>query len=167
MCSYICIKGSSPESPHGLQLKSCLHQYIDIPPPSLFKLFIYFILGCAWPLVLHSGFLSLQQAGATLPWGAQASHCGGFSCDGTRAVGCMGLVALQHVECSRTRDGTCVPWIGRRILIHCTTQEVQHTFFSSNFSFQLVARDFLPGSSVMLFLHSILSKTDGQVSLET
>ena len=26
---------------------------------------------------------------------------------------------------SRTRDGNCVPCIGRQILIHCTTQEVQ------------------------------------------
>ena len=43
--SYICIKGSSPESPHGLQLKSWLHhysnQYIDIPPLSLYIIYLF------------------------------------------------------------------------------------------------------------------------------
>ena len=37
----------------------------------------------------------------------------------------MGLVALQHVESSQTRDRTHVPWIGRRIPIHCPTRKVQ------------------------------------------
>ncbi|KAJ8786650.1 hypothetical protein J1605_006139 [Eschrichtius robustus] len=36
----------------------------------------------------------------------------------------MGLVAPRHVGSSRTRDGTCVPCIGRRILNHCATREV-------------------------------------------
>ena len=36
----------------------------------------------------------------------------------------MELVAPQHVESSWTRDRTCVPCIGRQILIHCTTREV-------------------------------------------
>ena len=36
----------------------------------------------------------------------------------------MGLVALQRVGSSQTRDRTCVPCIGRQILIHCTTREV-------------------------------------------
>ena len=35
----------------------------------------------------------------------------------------MGLVALQHVESSLTRDRTRVPYIGRRILNHCATRE--------------------------------------------
>ena len=35
-----------------------------------------------------------------------------------------GLVAPWHVGSSQTRDGTCVPCIGRRILIHCATREV-------------------------------------------
>ena len=34
------------------------------------------------------------------------------------------LVAPRHVGSSRTRDGNCVPCIGRRILNHCTTSEV-------------------------------------------
>ena len=35
----------------------------------------------------------------------------------------MGLVALWHVESSRTRDRTHVPYVGWGILIHCTTRE--------------------------------------------
>ena len=46
-----------------------------------------------------------------------------------RGLGSMGLVAPQHVESSRTRDGTCVPCIGRQILIHCATKEVLKLFF--------------------------------------
>ena len=57
-----------------------------------------------------------------------ASHCSGFSCCATQALGtwasavaacglqragsvvwCMGLVALRHVEASQTRDQTHVP----------------------------------------------------------
>ena len=36
----------------------------------------------------------------------------------------MGLVALWHMGSSWTRDGTCVPCIGRWILNHCATREV-------------------------------------------
>ena len=36
----------------------------------------------------------------------------------------MDLVAPHHVESSPTRDQTCVPCIGRRILNHWTTREV-------------------------------------------
>ena len=95
-------------------------------------------------------FLQLQRAGATLPCGAQASHCGGFSCCRAWALGArasvvvahglqqlwltgsraqaqqlwrMGLVALQHVGSSWTRARTRVPCIGRRILNHCATRE--------------------------------------------
>ena len=38
-----------------------------------------------------------------------------------------GLVAPQHVEFSLIKDQTCVPCIGRQILNHWTTQEVQGT----------------------------------------
>ena len=40
-----------------------------------------------------------------------------------------GLVALQHVGSSRTRERTCVPCIGRRILNHHTTREVPEFIF--------------------------------------
>ena len=37
----------------------------------------------------------------------------------------MGLVAPRYVESSRTREQSRVPCIGRWILKHCTTREVQ------------------------------------------
>ena len=40
-----------------------------------------------------------------------------------------GLVAPQHAESSQTRDRTCVPCIGRQILIHYTTREAQNLYF--------------------------------------
>ena len=47
-----------------------------------------------------------------------------------------GLVALRHVGSSRTRDRTCVPCIGRRILNHCATREALDFADSSvNFGF--------------------------------
>ena len=42
---------------------------------------------------------------------------------------CVGLVALWHMESSQTRGQTCVPCIGRQILIHCTTRDVQMNIF--------------------------------------
>ena len=46
----------------------------------------------------------------------------GFSTCSTwaQSLQLMGLVALKHVESSWSRDWTCVPCIGRQILIHCT-----------------------------------------------
>ena len=46
-------------------------------------------MGCAESLLLPTGSVQLQQAGATLRWGAWASHCSGFSCCGlqTRRTG--------------------------------------------------------------------------------
>ena len=50
--------------------------------------FIYlFIFGCFGSSLLHAGFLQLQRAGPALPCGARASHCGGLSCCGARALG--------------------------------------------------------------------------------
>ena len=37
---------------------------------------------------------------------------------------CAGLVALRHVRSSQTRDGTCVPCVGRGIRSHWTPREV-------------------------------------------
>ena len=44
---------------------------------------------------------------------------------------CTGLVAPWHVGSSRTRARTRVPRIGRRILNHCATREVQDLPFLS------------------------------------
>ena len=58
-----------------------------------FILFFYyyfknlFIFGCVGSLLLCAGFLHLRQVRATLHCGARASHCGGFSCCGARALG--------------------------------------------------------------------------------
>ena len=51
----------------------------------------------------------MRRAGATLPCGARASHCGGFSCCGARALGARASVVVarglsgcgsQALECS-------------------------------------------------------------------
>ena len=60
-------------------------------------LFIYlFIFGCSGSSLLHAGFLQLQQAGATLRWGARASHCSGFSCCGAWALSAWASVVVAH-----------------------------------------------------------------------
>ena len=52
-----------------------------------FIYFIYFIFGCVGSSLLCAGFLYLLRTGATLRWGAWASHPGGFSCCRARALG--------------------------------------------------------------------------------
>ena len=95
-------------------------------------------------------FSSCGERGATLRWGAQASHCSGFSWCGAWALGvrasvvvahgfsscglralepqaqqlwCTGLVAPRHLGSSRTKARTHVPCVGRWILNHCATRE--------------------------------------------
>ena len=58
------------------------------------NLFILFIYGCVRSSLLCTGFLQLCSAGATLGCGAQASHCGGFSCCGARALGAQASVVV-------------------------------------------------------------------------
>ena len=59
--------------------------------------FIYlFIFGCVGSSLPHAGFLQLRRAGATLPCGARASHCGGFSCCGARALGTRASVVMAR-----------------------------------------------------------------------
>ena len=54
----------------------------------LLLLFFYLLLfGCIGSSLLRAGFLWLPRAGATLRCGARASHCSGFSCCGSRALG--------------------------------------------------------------------------------
>ena len=116
--------------------------------------FIYLLIfGCTEPLLLGTDFLSPQQVGATLLWGVQASHRGGFSWGGAWALGCTGFsscgrkvqqlqlpcygaqarqvwhtdsAVLQRVESSWTRGQTRGPCIGKWILTHWTTKEVPH-----------------------------------------
>ena len=49
-------------------------------------------------------FLSCVEQALLSSCGAQASHCDGFPYWGTWAPCSMGLVALQHVRYSQTRD---------------------------------------------------------------
>ena len=61
----------------------------------LFKKFFYFF-GCVGSSLLRVAFLSLWRAGATLRCSVQASHCGGFSCCGARALGMRASVVVAH-----------------------------------------------------------------------
>ena len=78
----------------GIQAGHCpLWQLFEHYVHNLFFFFFYlfylFIFGCVGSLLLCTGFLQLQRAGATtLRWGARASHCGGFSCCRARALEC-------------------------------------------------------------------------------
>ena len=96
--------------------------------------------------ILFFKLITLQDL---LICGVRVSHCSGFSCCRAWALGhagfsscgswapapehrlssCwhMGLVALQHVESSQTRNQTCVSCIGRQTLNHWTTREVPST----------------------------------------
>ena len=72
--------------------------------------------------------------GAALHCGVWAYHCGGFFHRGAQALGTRASVGVAHrpscsAESSQTRDGTCVPYTGTWILIHCTTREVPHCGF--------------------------------------
>ena len=98
----------------------------------LLKIFSFITFGCAGSLLLCGLSLvmesraTLRCRGFSLWWllllWRTGSRCAGFSICGTWAqkLWCMGLVALQHVESSLTRDWTCVPCIDSWIIIHCT-----------------------------------------------
>ena len=49
----------------------------------------------------------------------------------------MGLLVLNHVESSQIKDRTQAPCIGRQILIHWATKEVQGYFILFCFLFSL------------------------------
>ena len=61
-----------------------------------FYFIYYFWLLWLFFLLLHTGFLYLLQAGSTLCCGVRASHCGGFSCCGPRALGMWASVVVAH-----------------------------------------------------------------------
>ena len=75
--------------------------------------------------VTRGGFLSSCGSRASRPAASLAAEHG-LSGVGASVVGLTGLVAPRHVESSLTRDRTCVPCMGRWILIHCTTREVPY-----------------------------------------
>ena len=59
-----------------------------------------------------AGFLQLQRVGATLRYGAQASHCGGFSCCGARALGAWASVVAARglSSCDARAQLLCGMW---------------------------------------------------------
>ena len=59
-------------------------------------LFYLFIFGCVGSSLLRACFLQLRRAGATLRCSAWASHCGGFSCCGARALGMRASVVVAR-----------------------------------------------------------------------
>ena len=61
------------------------------------QLYIYIYIICVGSSLLRAGFVQLQRAGATLRCGAQASHCGGFSCCGAWALGMQDSVAAARM----------------------------------------------------------------------
>ena len=89
---------------------------LAIIPSFVFK--IYLFIGCGWSSWLHTGFLYLQQAGATPPLVCgflpavvslaveQGSRNMGFSsCSaGAQQLQCSSLVAPWYVEASQARD---------------------------------------------------------------
>ena len=93
------------------------------------KVFVYLLLFYFW---LHWVFIAVPNTfSRCLVW---ASPCGVFSCCRAWALGYVsfsssvtqtGLVYLQQVESSPTRDQTHVPCIGRWSLNHRTIREVQ------------------------------------------
>ena len=115
----------------------------------LYWLHWVFVAACGLSVVVVSGgYPLLRCTGFSLRWlllllsmgsrhagfrscGAWALRCVGFSSCSTRAqwLWRTGFVAPQHVGSSWTRDRTHVPCIGRRILNHWATREVQGVQF--------------------------------------
>ena len=109
----------------------------------LFYNFIYLCLVYSLAMLGPSGCAELSLVAFSrddCSCGSRVSLYGGFSCCGAWAVGRLGfgscgsrdlgcrlnswgLVALQHVGSSWTRDQTCVSCIGRWILYHWAIKE--------------------------------------------
>ena len=62
------------------------------------KVFIYLkkFFWLHWIFVAARGLSLVAASGATLGCGAHASHCGGFSCCGARALGEQASVVVAH-----------------------------------------------------------------------
>ena len=74
--------------------------------------FFFLFFACIGSLLLCAGFLKLWPAGATLHCGARASHRGGFSCCGARALGVQASVAVASglSSCGTRAQLLCGMW---------------------------------------------------------
>ena len=100
-------------------------------------------------LLLYVGFLYLRPAGTTPPrshWlltgvasPAVEHRLQVHRFPQQQHVGSVVVIhAPWHVASSQTRDGTCVPRVGRQIRIHCATREVPaYLFYIRTLGFRL------------------------------
>ena len=120
------------------------------PSPTLvISCLLCFPFGCAGSLLLCGPFLVAVSSSCSSLQCTRFS-CSGFSCCRAQAVGARAsvvaasfLVAPWHVESFRIRIQTCVPCIGRRIPIHCTTREVLSCLFGASHSSSCEVGEFL------------------------
>ena len=121
----------------------CAIEQVLISCLFFFNLFILFILFLAalGLCCCARAFLQLRQAWATLCCSSRASHCGGFSCCGARALeprlsSCGARAQLLHGMWDLPGLGlepVRVPCIGRQILNHCTTRKALDVYFKPSF----------------------------------
>ena len=88
----------SPASNEKILFLFSLHSLTQFFPFRFYKFILFFIyLFLAVLGLLAAHFISLVAAsGATLRCGAQASHCGGFSCCGAQALGAWASVTVAR-----------------------------------------------------------------------
>ena len=105
-----------------LGLRCCTWAFSSCSEQGLFFIVVCGLLSTVTFLVAQHG---LQAHGLQQLWlaGARAQ---------AQQLWRTGLVALQLVGSSQTRNRTHVPCIGRQILKHCTTREVPDLFFFFN-----------------------------------
>ena len=91
--------------------------------------FIYLFMAVVGLCCCVRAFSSCGNQGLLSSCGARAAHCSGFHGAESRvqasAVVAQQLVALQHMDSSRSRGRTHAPCIGGQILNHWTSREVQ------------------------------------------
>ena len=60
------------------------------------KFILFFYFWPCWVFVAARGLSQVAASRSTLRCGAWASHCGGFSCCGARALGARASVVVAH-----------------------------------------------------------------------
>ena len=89
LCNQIAIKGEPP-------LTHALLEVLQGQPPALSPSSFFSILSCSTFLCLFFLIHFLFLAALGLCCGARASHCGGFSCCGARALGVRTSVVVAR-----------------------------------------------------------------------